>query len=163
MRAFRDGEVQVLVATTVVEVGIDVPNATLMLIEHAERFGLAQLHQLRGRVGRGSYESHAVLFTDMPEARERLRALAETHDGFEIAEIDLAERGQGELAGTRQSGVREWRFVDFLKDMDLVERARNLARQIMDQDPALCLPQHEPVRERLMRRHERAVELFRVG
>ena len=102
MRAFRDNAVHVLVATSVIEVGIDVANATVMLIEHAERFGLAQLHQLRGRVGRGAAASHCILLSDIPDAAPRLQAFAETTDGFKIAELDLQERGMGELAGARQ-------------------------------------------------------------
>src|SRR5205807_9847322 len=104
MRGFRDNTVQVLVATTVIEVGIDVPNATVMLIEHAERFGLAQLHQLRGRVGRGAAASHCILLSDAAEAAARLKTFSETTDGFAIAELDLQERGMGELTGARQSG-----------------------------------------------------------
>src|SRR5712672_1474865 len=100
MRRFRKGEVQILVATTVIEVGIDVPNATVMIIEHPERFGLAQLHQLRGRVGRGAWPSHCVLLCDLAAVPERLRRFARTTDGFKIAELDLKERGMGELAGS---------------------------------------------------------------
>src|SRR2546422_11568628 len=112
MRAFRDNAVQVLVATSVVEVGIDVPNATVMLIEHAERFGLAQLHQLRGRVGRGAAASHCILLSDAPESAPRLQAFAETSDGFKIAELDLHERGMGELTGARQSGGGPLRYAN---------------------------------------------------
>jgi ATP-dependent DNA helicase RecG len=162
MRRFRDGQVDLLVATTVIEVGIDVANATVMIVEHAERFGLAQLHQLRGRVGRGSDASYCVLFSPAG-GRDRLRAFSETDDGFRIAELDLAERGHGELAGTRQSGVPELRFVRFPDDMDLLERARDVARQVLAGDANLEQPEHRLLRERLLRRHGRAVELFRVG
>ncbi len=163
MRRFRDGEVQVLVATTVVEVGIDVPNATIMLIEHPERFGLAQLHQLRGRVGRGPEESHCILLADARTAWERLRRFARTTDGFKIAELDLQERGMGELAGARQSGGIALRWVDFGKDGDLIRIAQRAARELLERDPSLSHAQHTPIRHRIERRHVRGVELFRVG
>jgi len=163
MRAFRDGAVRLLVATTVIEVGIDVPNATIMVIEHGERFGLAQLHQLRGRVGRGQEASHCILIGPGGPAWDRLRAFAATDDGFRIAELDLAERGFGELAGTRQSGVPDLRFVDLNRDLDLLERARTVAETVVARDPTLARAEHRALRDRLLRRHARAVELFRVG
>ena len=163
MRAFRDNRMQVLVATTVIEVGIDVPNATVMLIEHAERFGLAQLHQLRGRVGRGAAASHCILLSNVPEAAPRLQAFTETTDGFAIAELDLQERGMGELAGARQSGGISLRWVDFGRDLDLLEAARRAAKEIIDADPALAQPRHAAYRDRVLRRYERGFELFRVG
>ncbi|HEX9730228.1 MAG TPA: ATP-dependent DNA helicase RecG [Gemmatimonadales bacterium] len=163
MRAFRDGAVQVLVATTVIEVGIDVPNASVMVIEHPERFGLAQLHQLRGRVGRGAEESHCILLTDAVQAAARLRQFAQTTDGFTIAEMDLAERGMGELAGVRQSGGLVLAYTDFSKDDDLIRIARSEARRVLDRDPGLTSPDLVPVRKRIERRYERGVELFRVG
>jgi ATP-dependent DNA helicase RecG len=163
MRAFRDGTVQILVATSVIEVGIDVPNATVMLIEHAERFGLAQLHQLRGRVGRGGAASHCILLSDVPEAERRLEAFAETTDGFRIAELDLHERGMGELAGARQSGGVTLRYARFATDLDLLERARRAAKAIIDDDPALEAPAHAAYRAAVMQRYDRGFELFRVG
>ena len=163
MRAFRDNEIQVLVATTVIEVGIDVPNATVMLIEHAERFGLAQLHQLRGRVGRGECASHCILLSDAAEAAERLRAFCETTDGFAIAELDLKERGMGELAGARQSGGVPLRHADLQKDLPLLEAARRAAGAIIARDPGLVGREHAPYRERIVERYERGFELFRVG
>ena len=163
MRAFRDNEVQVLVATTVIEVGIDVPNATVMLIEHAERFGLAQLHQLRGRVGRGAAASHCILLSDSAEAAPRLKAFCDTTDGFTIAELDLQERGMGELAGARQSGGIALRYADFARDLDLLETARGAAAGIIAGDPALARPEHAAYRERIVQRYERGFELFRVG
>jgi ATP-dependent DNA helicase RecG len=163
MRAFRDGAVGVLVATTVVEVGIDVPGATIMLIEHAERFGLAQLHQLRGRVGRGSEASQCILLTDEPGAVTRLRRFARVTDGFRIAELDLKERGMGELAGARQSGGLALRFADLSRDGDVIESARRVAGRMLQPDPTLSAPEHEALRRRIERRYERGLELFRVG
>jgi ATP-dependent DNA helicase RecG len=163
MRQFRDGDVDVLVATTVIEVGIDVPNATVMVIEHPERFGLAQLHQLRGRVGRGAAESHCVLILEEPAARDRLRRFAKTTDGFKIAELDLQERGMGELAGSRQAGGFRLRFADLERDEDLIELSRRAALALIAEDPALTDRQHARIRRRIERRHERGIELFRVG
>jgi ATP-dependent DNA helicase RecG len=137
MRAFAAGEVQVLVATTVIEVGIDVPNAVVMVIEHAERFGLAQLHQLRGRVGRGAQQSWCVLLHQDPpgEAGEaRLRALAETADGFVVAERDLELRGPGDFFGTRQSGMPTLRSGDLVRDRGIMEEARRLAGLALDRE-----------------------------
>ena len=130
MQRFVHGEVRVLVATTVIEVGIDVPNATLMLIEHPERFGLAQLHQLRGRVGRGDHQSYCILMGPRmfaEEARERLNAFARTNDGFKIAEEDLRIRGPGEFFGTRQSGLVSFRIANPIRDHDWLELARREA------------------------------------
>jgi ATP-dependent DNA helicase RecG len=139
MSLFKSGEMAVLVATTVIEVGVDVPNASLMVIEHAERFGLAQLHQLRGRVGRGSTASVCVLLYAgplSPTAKDRLRAMAETQDGFEIARRDLEIRGPGEFMGARQSGDALLRFADLAEDTALLERAREAAGWLLAHDPA---------------------------
>jgi ATP-dependent DNA helicase RecG len=136
MEAFAAGEIDVLVSTTVVEVGIDVANATVMVVEHAERFGLAQLHQLRGRVGRGAHASFCVLVYQGPlgEAGEaRLKALVETADGFVVAERDLELRGPGDLFGTRQSGAPTLRSGDLWRDRDLMEDARRFAATAMGQ------------------------------
>jgi ATP-dependent DNA helicase RecG len=132
MTGFRANQIQALVATTLVEVGLDVPNATIMLVENAERFGLAQLHQLRGRIGRGVHESHCILISDakIGEAGQRLKVLEETTDGFRIAEADLKLRGPGELLGQRQSGLPEFRFGNLAEDLDLIQLARELAAQI---------------------------------
>jgi ATP-dependent DNA helicase RecG len=162
MRRFRAGEIPVLVATTVIEVGIDVPNATVMLVEHPERFGLAQLHQLRGRIGRGAEESYCVLLGDGP-GFDRLRAFAATQDGFRIAELDLEERGMGDLIGARQSGGVELRHARLPVDEDLLSRARDLATRLIGADPALQRAEYQPLRERAVSRYPRAVELFRVG
>jgi ATP-dependent DNA helicase RecG len=134
MQAFSAGEIGLLVATTVIEVGVDVPNASLMVIEHAERFGLSQLHQLRGRVGRGAAQSDCVLlFTSplSPTARERLAAMRELTDGFALAQKDLELRGPGELLGLRQSGVPGLRYADLAQDTDLLEAARDTAQRLL--------------------------------
>jgi len=163
MRDFRDNAVNILVATTVIEVGIDVANATVMLIEHAERFGLAQLHQLRGRVGRGTVASHCILLSDSPEAAPRLQAFCETTDGFKIAELDLHERGMGELTGARQSGGVPLRYANLETDLPLLDAARKAAAAMIATDPALERREHAAYRERLVTRYERGFELFRVG
>jgi ATP-dependent DNA helicase RecG len=145
MSLFVQGQMGVLVSTTVIEVGVDVPNASLMVIEHAERFGLSQLHQLRGRVGRGASASACVLLYSLGEhgrlsdtARERLRAMLETHDGFEIARRDLAIRGPGEFLGARQSGAALLRFADLDADADLLAWAQQLAPWMLDHHPDLA-------------------------
>ena len=144
LRSFGDGGLDVLVTTAVVEVGIDVPNATIMLIEGAERFGLAQLHQFRGRVGRGEHRSYCLLLsseTQSATAKERLSALERTHDGFELAEVDLELRGPGDFFGTRQSGLPALRMAQF-SDRSLLESARKLATDIIENDPDLKAPEH---------------------
>ena len=163
MRAFRDNQVHILVATTVIEVGIDVANATVMFIEHAERFGLAQLHQLRGRIGRGAAAGHCILLSDAPEAAPRLQAFCETTDGFKIAELDLQERGMGELTGARQSGGLALRYANLETDLALLEAARTTAAAIIATDPALEHREHAAYKERIVSRYERGFELFRVG
>jgi ATP-dependent DNA helicase RecG len=130
MKAFAAGEIQVLVSTTVVEVGVDVPNASVMIVEHAERFGLSQLHQLRGRVGRDRHQSYCCLVYQSPlsdDARERLKAMTETTDGFDIAERDLLLRGPGDFFGTRQAGAPTFRVIDLVRDRELLETARREA------------------------------------
>jgi ATP-dependent DNA helicase RecG len=139
MRAFKEGELDVLVATTVIEVGVDVPNATIMIVQEADRFGLAQLHQLRGRVGRGAEQSYCLLISRPKDelnepAQARLEALVETADGFDLAERDLELRGEGKLLGTRQSGIGDLRFTRLRADRALLERARDLARELVDED-----------------------------
>jgi ATP-dependent DNA helicase RecG len=161
MQGFRDGTVQVLVATTVIEVGIDVPNATVMVIEHPERFGLAQLHQLRGRIGRGGAGSHCVLMAERSSGR--LAAFAATTDGFRIAELDLEERRQGDLLGQRQSGDADIRVARFPDDNDLLMVAREMAHDVLAQDPGLERAQHAPLKSRALLRYPRAEALFRVG
>ena len=138
MTAFKAGEIDLLVATTVIEVGVDVPNASLMLIENAERLGLAQLHQLRGRVGRGSKESSCVLMYQSPlssTARARLATMRETTDGFKIAERDLQLRGPGEVLGTRQTGVMQFRLADLARDAELLEPVADAASCLLSEHP----------------------------
>ncbi len=149
MAAFAEGGADVLVATTVIEVGIDVPNATVMLVEDADRYGISQLHQLRGRIGRGKHESVCLLFG--PKESRRLRALAEHRDGFRLAEIDLELRGEGEMIGVRQSGVQLYRFARLPDDADLLERARHHARAILDADPRLQEPEHVLLEDAIVR------------
>jgi ATP-dependent DNA helicase RecG len=164
MRRFRDREIDLLVATTVIEVGIDVPNATVMLVEHPERFGLSQLHQLRGRVGRGADESYCILLGDVsPDVAERLQIFTRTDDGFEIAREDLRMRGMGDLFGERQSGVPTFRIADPLRDEALNERARAAATTLLTRDSGLDRPEHAGLRRVLGERYARSLELFRVG
>ena len=164
MRAFRDGKIDILVSTTVIEVGIDVANATVMLIEHPERFGLSQLHQLRGRVGRGAEASYCILLGDVgDEAAERLRILVDTDDGFEIARADLRLRGMGNLFGQEQSGEATFRIADPIADEDLNIKARAAAEIILDRDPDLAARENAGIRKVMSSRYARALELFRVG
>jgi ATP-dependent DNA helicase RecG len=164
MRDFRDGRTDILVATTVIEVGIDVANASVMLIEHPERFGLSQLHQLRGRVGRGADASFCILLGDVsPETKQRLDVFVGSDDGFEIARADLQQRGMGDLFGERQSGVPVFRVADPLRDELLNEQAREAADLLLAADPELERPEHAPLRRVLGERYARSLELFRVG
>ncbi len=165
MRDFREGELDLLVATTVIEVGIDVPNASVMVIEHAERFGLSQLHQLRGRVGRGDRESFCVLLSSAGEGSwERLKIFASTDDGFAIARADLQIRGQGDLFGAQQHGRDPLlSFADLTRDEELLLDARRLARGIVEADPELSTPAHARVSEILEARHAERLKLWKVG
>ena len=143
MDAFKRGDLDVLVATTVIEVGVDVPNATIMIVQEADRFGLAQLHQLRGRVGRGGEQSYCLLVSRPKEeltetARARLQALVDTTDGFRLAEVDLELRGEGELLGTRQSGLADLKFASLTRDRALVAKARRWAARLADDDGPLA-------------------------
>jgi ATP-dependent DNA helicase RecG len=165
MGEFRSGAIQLLVSTTVIEVGIDVPNATVMLVEHAERFGLSQLHQLRGRVGRGSERSYCILMSAgaSEEARRRLAAMEETGDGFRIAEADLGIRGPGDFFGTRQSGLPAFRVADLLRDAALLEEARQEAFALVAADPDLARPEHRALRAALLARWRGKLDLASVG
>jgi len=152
MKRFLDTQTQILVATTVIEVGVDVPNASVMVIENAERFGLSQLHQLRGRVGRGSDQSYCILMSGYElsaDARKRLSTMVRTNDGFEIAETDLQLRGPGDLQGTQQSGIIDLRIADIVKDEKILKYARNLASEIIGKDPALEHPQNDILAQHL--------------
>lgn len=166
MRAFSTGDLEVLVSTTVIEVGVDVPNATLILVEHAERFGLAQLHQLRGRVGRSHHQAYCLLMADFPmseEAKRRLQTLTEYDDGFMIAERDLEIRGPGEFLGTRQSGLPELRVAHLIRDQRVLAEARREAFALVAEDPHLSRPEHEGLRQALMNRWQQKFELMHVG
>ena len=165
MREFKAGAIHVLVSTTVIEVGIDVPNASVMLVEHAERFGLSQLHQLRGRVGRGPWRSYCILLSGAAseEARQRLAAMTATNDGFKISEADLALRGPGDFFGTRQSGLPEFRVADLLRDAAALEAARRDAVALVREDPQLRAPEHRALRGALLQRWRGKIDLAGVG
>ncbi len=152
MHQFKAGQIKILVTTSVVEVGVDVPNASVMVIEHAERFGLSQLHQLRGRVGRSSNQSYCVLMADYKqseEAKQRLKVMVETTDGFKIAEQDLALRGPGEFIGTKQSGIPPFRIANLARDVRILSKARDAAFKIIEEDPKLTNPAHVKLKETL--------------
>ncbi len=162
MADFVSGKTQVLVSTTVIEVGVDVPNASLMVVENAERFGLSQLHQLRGRVGRGRHQSYCVLVSASKSdtARERLRALCATNDGFQIAEEDLRLRGPGDFFGKRQHGLPQLKVADFASDMELLKEAKGAADGLIAADPDLSRPEHKPLKAQIQRLFEENAELF---
>jgi ATP-dependent DNA helicase RecG len=169
MDRFRDGQDRILVATTVIEVGVDVPNATVMLVEHAERFGLSQLHQLRGRVGRGAAKSHCLLVTGTtgaefgPLARERLKVMEQTTDGFRIAEADLSLRGPGEVLGTRQSGLPDFAVAELARDQKILAEARTEAFDLIAKDPELSAPENAELKKYLFERWRGRLSLARVG
>ena len=182
MAAFKAGEIKVLVSTTIIEVGVDVPNATVMVVEHAERFGLAQLHQLRGRVGRGAHQSYCLLLSSgtgaaitrrvsegaaapapASSARQRLEALVKSNDGFVIAEADLRIRGPGEFFGFRQWGMPEFRAANLIRDADLLQQARQEAFALLKQDPLLAAPQHQALRGTMLRRWRTKLDLGSVS
>ena len=162
MSAFHRGELDVLVSTTVIEVGVDVPNASLMIVENAERFGLSQLHQLRGRVGRGKHQSWCVLVTASRSetARERLKALCATGDGFQIAEEDLRLRGPGDFFGKRQHGLPQLKVADFAADMELLKEARQAAQELIAADPELKKPSHRLLKKKVRELFDENAELF---
>ena len=162
MREFREGTVQVLVASVVVEVGLDVPAANVMVVMHAERFGLAQLHQLRGRIGRSALDAHCILAaTPTTEiARKRLAILAATSDGFRIAEEDLRLRGPGQFFGTQQHGLPELRVADLVEDFELLRLARRDAFDIVREDPDLSAPHHQQLRHEVLRAYQGKLDLL---
>jgi ATP-dependent DNA helicase RecG len=166
MRRFRDGELQILVSTTVIEVGVDVPSATVMVVEHAERFGLSQLHQLRGRVGRGSERSFCILIAPYRrdgDVERRMRAMRETNDGFRIAEVDLELRGPGEFIGTRQSGLPDFRVANLIRDSRILIEARQSAQAWLAEDPELSKPESAALREVLKHRWAGRLGLATIG
>jgi ATP-dependent DNA helicase RecG len=166
MEQFKAGEIDILVATTVIEVGIDMPQASLMVVEHAERFGLSQLHQLRGRVGRRDIPSACILLaqhTGTDDARRRLRIMEETNDGFRIAEEDMAIRGPGEMLGIRQSGLPDFRIANIIKDARLLNEAKEEAFSLIEKDPDLNRPEHEALRAVLLHRWAGRMDLAKIG
>ena len=182
MNAFKAGDIQILAATTVIEVGVDVPNATVMVIEHADRFGLAQLHQLRGRVGRGTHQSYCLLVSstgghrrtartggdlvgarEISLARQRLAAMVKSNDGFVMAEEDLRIRGPGEWFGLRQWGLPEFRAADLIRDADLLQQARRAAFSLVEEDSRLSAPQHRMLKAAVLRRWQAKVALGSVS
>ena len=148
MERFKQGKTQLLVSTTVIEVGVDVPNAVIMMIENAERYGLSQLHQLRGRVGRGSEKSYCILISDNTgeDNRKRLKTLCETSDGFRIAEEDLKLRGPGDFFGARQHGLPDLKIADMAADMEILKQTQQLAKRILEKDVGLRLPENKGLR-----------------
>jgi ATP-dependent DNA helicase RecG len=149
MRRFSLGKTNIMVATTVIEVGVNVPNASVMVIESAERFGLSQLHQLRGRVGRGAEQSYCILMTShklSDDSKTRLETMCKTNDGFEIAEVDLKLRGPGDIMGTQQSGVLNLQIADLVKDRDILKLARHEAIKLLKKDVSMTLPEHQTLR-----------------
>ncbi len=166
MQRFVKAETKIMVATTVIEVGINVPNASVMIIENAERFGLAQLHQLRGRVGRGNAQSYCILLADYKmskESRIRLDTMVRTNNGFEIAEMDLKLRGPGDMAGTQQSGVLDLLIADLSKDGLILQNARDAATNLLTEDPALALPQHANVKKQIEAQHKDSRNWSRIS
>jgi ATP-dependent DNA helicase RecG len=176
MLAFKKNAINILVATTVIEVGIDVPNATVMVVEHAERFGLNQLHQLRGRIGRGVHQSYCILMTDEKyldekkiETREdamayrRLNLFVSTTDGFKIAEYDLMLRGPGEFFGAKQSGMPPLKLADLIKDRDLIIQARRSAFKIAERDPHLRESEDAILRETLLKNYKESLEFLKAS
>ncbi|MDP2599706.1 MAG: ATP-dependent DNA helicase RecG [Deltaproteobacteria bacterium] len=166
MADFKNQKIQVLAATSVVEVGVDCPNATVMVVEHAERFGLSQLHQLRGRVGRSTHQSFCILMADYrrsEDAKRRLKIMTETNDGFQIAEEDLAIRGPGEFLGTRQAGLPDFRVADLSRDFDILTLARKAAFELVEKDPNLNLMEHQAFRKILKSRWKGKLELVQIA
>ncbi len=157
MKSFADGNVSILVSTTVIEVGVDVPNATIMVIENAERFGLSTLHQLRGRVGRGNKKSFCVLVSDTKSetARQRLMTMKMYSDGFKIADTDLKQRGPGDFFGSRQHGLPELKIADMVEDIDTLQNAQICAKEILKNDFELSNPQNSALKTRMNKMFEK--------
>ena len=166
MKRFKKGETQILVATTVIEVGVDVPNASVMVIESAERFGLSQLHQLRGRVGRGADQSYCILVSSFKlsaDAKTRLQAMTESNDGFALSEIDLKLRGPGDMMGTRQSGLIEFKIADLVKDQSILFQARKLAAKIIAEDPDLLDDRNKRLKNALVLLKEESKDWSKIS
>ena len=165
MKDFRSGAIQVLVCTTVIEVGVDIPNASIMLIHNACSFRLSQLHQLRGRVGRGSHTGHCFLFpgTDNTDSIERLEVLTHTGDGFAIAEADFEMRGSGDILGTRQHGVANLRAGNLLRDQKILLHARKCAQNLLENDPSLKTPAFQHLRQAVLKRYGHVMQLADLG
>ncbi len=166
MKKFKEKEIDILVSTTIIEVGVDVPNASVMVVEHSERFGLSQLHQLRGRVGRGEYQSYCILIAYYPiseEAKMRLKVMRESTDGFYIAEKDLEIRGPGEFFGTKQSGLPELKIANIIRDYKLLESARSEAFKLIEIDPSLSVSEHQLLKDSLKKRWQKRLELGEIG
>jgi ATP-dependent DNA helicase RecG len=166
MERFSNGTSQILVATTVIEVGVNVPNASVMVIESSERFGLAQLHQLRGRVGRGGEQSYCVLMTGeelSKEARRRLETMCRTNDGFELAEVDMELRGPGDLMGTQQSGIPDLKMADLMRDREILTTARYIGNRILEEDGDLSKPEHAILKAALIRARKGRTNWSRIS
>jgi ATP-dependent DNA helicase RecG len=166
MQRFVRQETHIMVATTVIEVGVNVPNASVMVIESAERFGLSQLHQLRGRVGRGAEQSYCILMTSYKLSKEskiRLETMVRTNNGFEIADIDLKLRGPGDLMGTQQSGVLDLLIADLSKDARILQESRAAAQRLLDQDPALESPENENIRRHIQSLRKNTLNWSRIS
>jgi ATP-dependent DNA helicase RecG len=166
MQRFVKGETHIMVATTVIEVGVNVPNASVMVIENAERFGLSQLHQLRGRVGRGAEQSYCVLMSKYElskDSRVRLDTMVRTNDGFEIADVDLRLRGPGDLMGTQQSGITDLLIADLSKDAPLLTLARDAAQQLLTNDPELAQAENAPILRQIQQQKKSAMNWSRIS
>jgi ATP-dependent DNA helicase RecG len=166
MKLFAQGKTQILVGTTVIEVGVNVPNASVMVVESAEKFGLSTLHQLRGRVGRGAEQSYCILMSSYKlgvESKKRMETMVRTNDGFEIAEVDLAMRGPGDIMGTQQSGILDLKIADLVKDNQLLTLARIAASEILDADADLTHKSNYPIRQELLRQMKRKTNWSRIS
>jgi ATP-dependent DNA helicase RecG len=166
MQAFVKNQTHIMVATTVIEVGVNVPNASVMVIENAERFGLSQLHQLRGRVGRGADQSYCILMSSLKlsqDAKVRMQTMCRTNDGFEVAEVDLQLRGPGDIEGTQQSGILNLKIADLAKDQQILQLARQVANEILDEDPQLLKAENQILNKQLIRQNKTNINWSKVA
>ena len=161
MEEFKNGEIDILISTTVIEVGVNVPNASVMVIQNAERFGLAALHQLRGRVGRGEYQSYCILKYQgkSDNIRQRMKVMQETNDGFVISEKDLELRGSGEFFGTKQHGIPEFKVANLFEDMEILKKAQNLAIKIIEEDPELEMQKNQSLKQSILKKFSGKIEI----